>query len=563
MAESVNDGRFTRPLRIGLLIDSRVQPRWIYDAIREMQSSGVARVTLLVERDLTEPDPGAFARLYRRRHQLLYTLFTRIDEYVFRETSYPFTPTDISPLVGDCPVIRVVPRMTKFSDYLEDADVDAIRAHDLDVAVRFGFRILKGRALDVARHGVWSYHHGDNLVNRGGPPGFWEVMEGNPVTGSILQIISEELDAGRVIYRSYASTDRRSVARSKHNYYQKSAAFLARKLRDLHEHGPAALCDAGGEVWTPYSNRLYVVPNNREMARMLLTAGGRFIADSVQNLVSYGQWFLAYRFAPPEAAAPDVPDLVPYRFKPLIPPRKYSWADPFPIRVGGRYYVFFEEWAHGDLKAHIAVAELGRNGFTAPPVTVLERPYHVSYPFVFEWNGRYYMVPETASNRTVELYRAVEFPYRWELERTLLADVRAVDATLAEADGRWWMFVNMAVGDAATEDELHVYHAETPLGPWRPHRRNPVKSDVRSARPAGRLFRHRGQLYRPAQDCSVSYGHAVVINRVRRLDPDHYEEEVGARIDPHWFPRLTGTHTVSADAGLTVIDGRRWRRRYF
>ena len=69
-----------------------------------------------------------------------------------------------------------------------------LRIHNLDVAISFGFRILKGRALRIAKHGVWSYHHGDNHINRGGPAGFWEVLEGSPVIGSVLQVLDEDLD---------------------------------------------------------------------------------------------------------------------------------------------------------------------------------------------------------------------------------------------------------------------------------------------------------------------------------------------------------------------------------
>ena len=97
-----------------------------------------------------------------------------------------------------------VGRKTRFCDYLSDEDVSRIRAANVDVLLRFGFRILKGPILRAAKHGVWSYHHGDNQVNRGGPAGFWEVMLNRPTTGSVLQILNEDLDNGRVIYRSYA-----------------------------------------------------------------------------------------------------------------------------------------------------------------------------------------------------------------------------------------------------------------------------------------------------------------------------------------------------------------------
>ena len=79
-------------------------------------------------------------------------------------------------------------------------------------------------------------------------------------------------------------------------------------------------------------------------------------------------------------------------------------------------------------------------------------------------------------------YRATRFPYEWTHERTLFADRPLVDATLAEIGGRWWMFANApAVPEAAYDtmywDELHLFFADSPFGPWTPHRRNPVVSD--------------------------------------------------------------------------------------
>jgi hypothetical protein len=41
---------------------------------------------------------------------------------------------------------------------------------------------------------------------------------------------------------------------------------------------------------------------------------------------------------------------------------------------------------------------------------VLERPYHLSYPYVFFVGDDAFMLPETAANGAIELYRAVSFP---------------------------------------------------------------------------------------------------------------------------------------------------------
>jgi hypothetical protein len=194
------------------------------------------------------------------------------------------------------------------------------------------------------------------------------------------------------------------------------------------------------------------------------------------------------------------------------------------------------------------------------PVTVLKRDYHLSYPFVFEWQGEVYLLPETSADRKVQLFRCRSFPAAWEEDRVLLDGVNAVDATLAEVDGRWWMFVNIGAPDAGNWDELHLYWADSPLGPWTPHRRNPVKSDCRAARPAGRLFRWQGDLHRPAQNCAGRYGAAIALHKILRLTPEAYAEEHVADLVPEWAERA---HTLNTGGGLHVVDVLQRRRRLF
>lgn len=554
------------PLRVGILVDSYEQPAWVARALERVLASPHAELALVVRRGPSEAQEpptdrrrdARLSRFWRRRRVALAVLYARLDKLLFPVPSNPLAVVDIEPLVAGCPLIDVVPTETRFSDFFSDEDAAAIDEYRLDVAVRFGFRILRGRALSIARHGVWSWHHGDNLVNRGGPPGFWEVMQGSPTTGSILQILTDELDAGEVLYRSWSRTDPRSVHRNRSNYYWKSAAFLERALRRLHEHGRPLLAE--DVPWRPYSHPLYREPTNGETARGIARLSARFARDKVRAGLRPDQWFLAYRFHP-KGADPEVPDTSPYRFRELLPPKDRFWADPFPALHEGHHWILFEERISSG-PGRIAAVEVGPSGVIGTPIPVLERPYHLSYPFIFEWEGATYMVPETEENRTVELYRAEAFPTRWTLDRVLLSGVRAVDSTLAQIDGRWWMFVNIAESDEAPlDDELHLYSADSPLGPWLAHPRNPVKSDVRSARPAGRPFRFRGAWYRPSQDCSGRYGAAVVVNRITRLDETAYTETELGRLLPAWRPNLVGTHTLNAGGGLTVIDAQRLRPR--
>ena len=188
------------------------------------------------------------------------------------------------------------------------------------------------------------------------------------------------------------------------------------------------------------------------------------------------------------------------------------------------------------------------------PVKVLEQSYHMSYPFIFEFRGTYYMIPETHEKKTVELYRCTSFPFHWTLDRILLDNLEATDTTVAEIDGLWWMFTSVII-----DDELRVYYSRNPLEGWKPHEKNPVKLDVRSSRPAGNLFKRDGQVYRPAQDGSKMYAYAISINKLMRLTPEEFEEQEVDKILPDWDPYNQRTHTINHVGNLTVIDGFRHR----
>ena len=243
-------------------------------------------------------------------------------------------------------------------------------------------------------------------------------------------------------------------------------------------------------------------------------------------------------------------------FRPLFPPTGYQWADPFVIQRGGRHFVFLEEIPPGSRRAHISVAPIQAGATHIEASRVLAQDTHLSYPFVFEHRGEIFMVPETKQRQRVELYRARHFPEEWEPVEVLLDKIRAADATLLEYDDCWWMFVAVGGEHTRCDCDLMIFYADRLSGPWKPHPQNPVKSDSRSARPAGRLRFADGKLYRPAQDCSLSYGGALVMNEVLRLTRSEYRERICRCIEPSWFPGISRMHTINSAGGLTLTDGK-------
>jgi hypothetical protein len=252
-------------------------------------------------------------------------------------------------------------------------------------------------------------------------------------------------------------------------------------------------------------------------------------------------------------------------FRKLIPPKDRFWADPHVVEVDGRYFIFVEEYMYRDRKAHISVIEMDGRGNYQEPVRVLERDHHLSYPFVFRWQGRYYMVPESVENRTIEMYKCVEFPHRWQFERTLMENVNAVDTTLLHHEGRWWLFTGMARDKAALPMvELFLFFSDDLFtDQWVAHPLNPVNRDVARARPAGRVFIRDGRIFRPSQDCSRTYGYGFYLNEVLALSRTEYLEETVVAVRPDWDKRIKGTHTFARAGQLTMVDAFTRRSRFF
>jgi hypothetical protein len=196
-------------------------------------------------------------------------------------------------------------------------------------------------------------------------------------------------------------------------------------------------------------------------------------------------------------------------------------ADPFMIRAGAGWHMFFEVMPAAQRKGAIGHAT-SPDGFTwAYDRLVLAEAFHLSYPCVIEADGAFYLVPESHEAGAIRLYRAEAFPYRWAAMATL-AEGDWVEPTLFPWDGRWWL---LAATPARHATELHLFEAAELTGPWREHPMSPlVRDDPAAARPGGRVIAHGGTLLRFAQDCSRRYGERVRAFEIVELTRRRYRE---------------------------------------
>jgi hypothetical protein len=199
-------------------------------------------------------------------------------------------------------------------------------------------------------------------------------------------------------------------------------------------------------------------------------------------------------------------------------------ADPFMVRTGRTWYMFFEVLNSQSGNGEIALATSDDTVHWNYRQIVLREPFHLSYPYVFEWEGRYYMVPESYQAKSARLYRAVDFPLKWKFVTNLIEGDDFEDNSLFYFNDRWWLLNDLSRLPyfAGT---LRVFHSERLTGPWTEHVQSPViTGDPHSARPAGRVLAGGDKVMRFAQDCCPVYGARVRAFELTELTTTTFRE---------------------------------------
>ena len=535
----------SQKLKLGLLLDSFQVPAWVFSTIQRVVNGNSGEIKLMILNN----DRGR--NQYINRGKWVYSIFNRIDEKLFTKEPNPLAQKNILELLAEVPVIKVCPVQEDNSSFLNETDLWTIREYELDILVKFGFERLRSESLNISKYGTWFYYHGDDRKMKGGPPGFWEVVENWPETGSALLAVGGNSFSKRVLYRSFFFTYPLTPARHRSYYLWATTSFLHRQIALLNQCGEEKFFQKTEKFNT---HPFLEIKNNAAPSNFLATISIVKIIDrlckEILNRIFYlDQWFLMFSLKKDVAEGFST-------FDRLIPSKDTFWADPHAIQVNGIYYIFIEEFSHQKNRGHISVIEMDESGHWKAPVKVLEKKYHLSYPFIFNWQGRYYMVPESGENRTIDIYQCVEFPYKWEFKQNLMKDVKAVDTTIVHYRGKWWLFTAIAENEAAAPNvELFLFYTDNPFtGQWKAHPQNPIVSDVKSARPAGDLFIKDGKLIRPSQDCSKTYGYGFDLNEIVILSETEYLERRVTSVRPDWEKRIFATHTYATQENLTVID---------
>ena len=538
------------PLRFGIMVDDLSLEAWKVETVRKLIEGGMS-LALIIRNSEPVERKSFFKRL--KNIPIRRAFFQIWNHYQFKPEGKKMT--ELKPMVSQLgidfagiPVVNCKPRYEGYSTFILDNDIETIKNQQLDFILRFGFNIIKGKILDAAQYGVWSFHHDDEMEYRGGPPGFWEWMQDNPRNGMVLQRLTESLDKGYILKKRWYPTILHSYKAHLDQLLNESTDMPLQVCREIQFTGTMKeqLSDSKALLNRP--------PVNIKMLKywiLCLTRRWRFHRH---DLFRQEDWNVGY-VEVPLAEFLESPEGYQEEIVWLKKKRRSAYnADPFVITTEKDTYIFYESYSYKDGKGCIEMVRKSKK--YKKPKVVLEEPFHLSYPFVFEHEGVVYCIPETHQANRVNLYRFNEKDLVLEQECVLMEHIQAVDPTLVFREGKWNLFFTQKDQPSV---KLYRFVADDLKGPYLPHHSNPIKVDCADARMAGAFFEWKGDLVRPAQECVRYYGTAVVLNRVDIFDDNEYDETEIDKIKPFDHSKFNkGLHTLNGNDTVTVIDGKRW-----
>jgi hypothetical protein len=523
-------------LQFGVLCDGRQLQAWQRRCIEELHALHAATPAVLLVRApsaapaglfryLSKPEPGSPASPAELPESLMRLSVVGIEECV--------NAPGRSELTSSCAA--------------------GIRARQLDFILSFSAAPAHALA-GLATHGVWAFEFGDWERFRGVPAGFWEVYRNAPVSAAMLARLTSDPDVVIPLRRGSLRTSAFSYARNRDQLLTRFTHWPAQVCRDLSSGDPQCLQSEPLRATAAVNT----APCNKGVLRFILRRAWHLVSRGPRSWFQHDHWNIGIIEQPIADFVNPQRERQPVKWLPA-PRRGEFIADPFGVVRDGRLTVFCEHLDYrGDAVGTIAAIQPSEAGARLPVAIGPVPAVHLSYPAIFEHDGRLWCIPETQGAREVALYALERFPDKWTRVKTLIANATIVDATVFRHGELWWMAGASDPGGAHLGTDLHLWYATELTGPWTPHPSNPVKTDVSSARPAGMPFVVDGILYRPAQDSSLTYGSRVVINRVRALTTATFREEPVAFVEPDINgPYPDGLHTLSGVGGITLVDGKR------
>ncbi|MBL4708461.1 MAG: hypothetical protein JKY48_08500 [Flavobacteriales bacterium] len=513
-------------VRFAVLVEGNLLKKWQVDAIQDLIDSGTADCIQIIENKGEESYKSIPLSLGYR----FIERFTR--------NSGPLEVIDISTLFPEAKRIAVQAEKKGSSNYFPKQAIDTLKPLQLDFILRFGFGILKGDILSLPKYGIWSFHHGNPKEYRGGPAGFWEIYEKNPVTGAILQGIGEKLDQGVLLKEGFYQTIDHSYRANLHHVLEESKTWPTAIVRQIISQGSLSTSPIQSKA------KIYKTPSNWQAFLFLVQVFKNKIKFHFESLFMAEKWNIGI-------VNQNIKEVIEGELAPIQwikkAPRHEYYADPFAL---SKDLITMEVFSYKTNKASIQQLHVGKENSPEP---LISKRTHLSYPYTITNEQKTYILPENYRNNVLSLYELENGEITNEVG---ILQGSWIDPTLFQHEGRWWLF---CTPKASPKEKLSIFYSDKVEGPYKPHEQNPVLTDIRSARPGGTPFVKDGALFRPTQNCSKTYGGSIIIKRIEQLTPSLFKESLAKEILPASNSKYNkGLHTLSAFGNKILVDGKRY-----
>lgn len=537
-------------LRYGIFCNGYTFQKWQAETIRLLNANGI-QPTLMIVDDNPEERLPFLKKIWSYPYKnLLFRFYARFGKQPNAKQSVDLT----NDLTG-VEVLRCKTTHKGFSEYFSEKDIKIINDFHLDFIIRFGFGIVKGEVLNVAKYGVWSYHHDDEQKYRGVPSCFWEIYQSDPINGAILQRLTSRLDSGIILKKGWFSTINHSWAANTSQLLSGTTEWTLQVCKDIQNEKAEYFKAMESSSKAP----LRFVPGNFTMFIFLCKILKNKILFHYREFFRPEIWNIGYVKMPVQKFAESKlnGEKPPVQWLPKVKLGTYL-ADVFTYEKNGEDQLLCEWYDYHKRQAFISGFSLfspqWENGI---PPSAIHESHHQSFPFVFEYDGNLFCLPESYESRELKLYRFNKEKEHFTYFKTLIKEIEAVDPILFDYEGRWWLFFTSR---NYSNTKLYAWYAQNPLENFLPHANNPVKTDIRSARCAGTIFKMKGKFIRPAQDCSTTYGSRICLNRIEKLTPSEFLETTIGFLEPSQnTPYNKGLHTLSFTPKHTFIDGKQYK----
>lgn len=509
--------------KIVLLLNSEQIYFWQFKIIEEILKSPENKIEAIFIQE---------AFIYKAKKQVNYLFWQFFERYFVKLKSKEI----IKPaLFNSVPKHWVKPEKKGIKQVWKKEDIELIKSYKAELIIRFGFGILSGEILNSAKFGILSYHHGDPENYRGGPPAFWEMLHGKKEAGIIIQLLSEKLDAGKILVKEKFKLSPHSYSESVDHLFFNSALLINKAIYQLKNENFINLNSLG---------KIYKSPTNLIFLNFLAGLIWQKIKLKFQNLFLREIWAIA------KIQDLKVEELI-HKSAQIKNPKWIEsasgtyLADPFPIGqdILAEYYDYSRKL--GKI-AQIKEEKINKIYFD-------NDPNHYSFPFVYSNNKNFKIIPENQDSNSC-------FEYDHELKnKREIIPLALVDPIYFVHNNIEWILGSLKT--YGTNEALFAYFRKIENNPseFIAHPLNPVVTGLRGSRNGGPFFEIDNKYYRIAQNSTHTYGESIIIKEIINLSPENFEEIEIKEIRADQFDKFNkGIHTLSFNEHFICIDAKRF-----